>query len=140
MVGVVANDDQRAISAINSEMRDLIDSMAKGIATLDVTEIRKAANKATSVGKMLEPGAQATVKKAITLARAAAKDIVKAGEAAAIEVDQVTLQRLQEARTAFLDLDPQGEVLPVEHTAPAVDFEPVEAIQAPVVPVRSIEL
>jgi len=132
LCGRVEPNDARAIRAINSEMRDLIDDMARGMQTLDIDAIRAAANKATSVGKMLEPGAQEAVKKAIELARANARVIKKAGEAAAKEVDQVAIQRLQEARLAFLDIDPQGDVGEVEHASRTVDFEPVADVAAEV--------
>ena len=67
--------------------------------------MRNAANKAESVGKMLEPNAKTNVERALTIARTAAREIVKAGETGAAEIDQVAIQRLVEARTAFLDLD-----------------------------------
>lgn len=125
IIGEVAPDDARAIRAINQEIRDLMDSMAQGLATLDVQKVRDAANKATSVGKMLEPNAKASVERALGIARKAAREIVKAGETGAIEIDQVAIQRLTEARTAFLDLDEVPEVQAPEAAAPvAVDFEP----------------
>lgn len=146
MCGTVAPDDARAIRAINSEMRELIEDMQRGINSLDVDAVRKAANKATSVGKMLETGAQETVKKAITLARAAATEIRKAGDVAAVEIDQATMQRLTEARLAFLDLEEAGQVGEVVHVAPAVDLEPeavgwdegAPAVEAPAAPTVAV--
>jgi len=125
IIGEVSPDDARAIKAINQEMRDLMDTMASGLATLDVEAVRNAANKAKSVGKMLEPNAKASVERALTIARTAARQIVKAGETGAIEIDQVAIQRLTEARTAFLDLDLEVETQAPEAATPvAVDFEP----------------
>jgi hypothetical protein len=124
--GRIEADDVRAMKAINREMRDLIDTMATGMANLDVGVIRDAANKAKSVSQMLVPEAQERVQAAIDLARKAARQISKAGEQAAAEVDRVAIQRLTEARTAFLDLEPQGEVLAPEISAPAVDLGPAQ--------------
>jgi hypothetical protein len=124
LIGEVSPDDVRAIKAINQEMRDLMDTMANGLASLDVEAVRNAANKARSVGKMLEPNAQEAVQKAIAVARTAAKEIVKAGETGAIAIDEVAIQRLVEARTAFLDVDLEGDVQAPAAAAPvAVDFE-----------------
>lgn len=129
IIGEVSPDDARAIKAINQEMRDLMDAMAKGLsepwAEGAVEMVRNAANKAKSVGKMLEPNAKANVERALTIARTAARQIVKAGEQGAIEIDQVAIQRLTEARTAFLDLDEVSETQAPEPASPvAVDFEP----------------
>lgn len=125
IIGEVAADDARAIRSINQEMRDLMDTMAQGLANLDVETVRNAANKAKSVGKMLEPNAKANVERALTIARQAAREIVKAGETGAAEIDQVAIQRLTEARTAFLDLDEVSETQAPEAATPvAVDFEP----------------
>lgn len=105
IVGEVSPNDARAIRAINQELRDLIDAMAQGLGELDVEKVRNAANKATSVGKMLEPNAQESVQRALEIARKAAREIKKAGDGAAVEIDRVAIQRLVEARTSFLDID-----------------------------------
>lgn len=131
IIGEVAADDVRAIRSINQEMRDLMDAMASGLATLDVEAVRNAANKARSVGKMLEPNAKANVERALTIARTAARQIVKAGETGAAEIDQVAIQRLTEARTAFLDIDLEGDTqAPEAAAAVAVDFEPEAGFEA----------
>ena len=122
--GKVEQDDVRAVRAINQEMRDLVDNMADGVQRLDVEAIRNAANKAKSVGQMLSPEAQSKIKDAIDTVRKTARAIVKAGEGAAVEVDQLALQRLQQSRTAFLDFDvPEVEVQAPAETGRAVDFE-----------------
>lgn len=127
LVGKISPDDVEAVKAINSEVRDLMDTMARGLAKLDVDVVREAARKAKSIGAMLEPNAQERVQKAIEVARAAASQIVKAGETGAIEIDQVSIQRITEARTSFLDLDDATEVQAPVAAVPVVDFE-VEAL------------
>ena len=143
--GKVEQDDVRAVRAINEEMRDLIDSMAEGVKRLDVDAIRFAANKATSVGQMLSPEAQARIQDAIDTARKSARAIKKAGEGAAIEVDRLAIQRLEQSRTAFLDLDDATEVQAPVETGRAVDLEAdtperAEAIINEMLGQRSIEL
>ena len=131
LVGRISADDVEAVKAINAEIRGLMDTMASGLANLDVTKVRNAANKARSVGAMLEPNAQARVQKALVVARAAACEIVKAGETGAVEIDQVSIQRLVEARTSFLDLDVAPEVQAPAAAAPvAVDFDPLSDLDA----------
>jgi hypothetical protein len=123
--GKIEADDVRAIRAINQEMRDLVDAMGEGMRNLDVETIRNAANKARSVSQMLTPQAQERIKGAIDLARKTAREIVKAGETGAAEVDRLAIAKLSEARTAFLDVDIAGDVQAPEAAAPvAVDFEP----------------
>lgn len=143
IVGRVAADDVEAISAINSEIRDLIGNMESGLRNLDVKEIRAAANKLRSVSAMLSPDAAKRAGAAIEAARSAARRIVAAGETAAIEIDRVTLETLRGARTAFLDLD---DVVPVTVDAlpaagRAVDFDamPVSTRTADPAPVPSFE-
>jgi hypothetical protein len=130
LVGKISPDDVEAVKAINSEVRDLMDTMARGLANLDVGVVREAARKAKSIGAMLEPNAQERVQKAIEVARAAAKEIVKAGETGAVEIDQVSIQRITEARTSFLDLDDATEVRSPEAAVPVVDFEPEVLVEA----------
>src|SRR5262245_7773611 len=116
LVGRIAPDDVEAVRAINSEIRDLMDTMASGLAGLDVQRVRDAANKARSVSQMLDANAGERVAKAIEVARKAAEEIVKAGEAAEVEIDQVAIQRIVEARTSFLDLEDAGPVAAPEVT------------------------
>jgi len=143
--GRVAADDVEAVRAINAEVRGLIDAMANGIKRLDVQAVRDAATRATSVGKVLEENAREEVKRAITLARKVATEIKAAGEGAAIEIDQTTLQRLSEARTAFLDVDGQEDVAEVAAPAPVVaqgglDFEPDSDIEVAPASVAQLDL
>lgn len=134
--GRISPSDEVAMKAINGEIRDLIDEMQAGVRAMDVEAIRAAALKAKSVGQMLSTEAQAQIESAIQAARSTATAINKAGETASREVDKVTLARLAEARTAFLDLDePTTQVAAPVAEARAVDFEPME--EAPVIPVAA---
>jgi hypothetical protein len=106
----VASDDVEAVKSITSEVRDLLEAMESGLKNLDVKAIRQAAGKAKEVGTMLAPEAAARVQIAVDVARKAARDIVSAGEQAAIEVDLASIRRVTEMRTSFLDLDEVNEI------------------------------
>ena len=116
IVGRIVPDDVEAVRAINSEIRDLLETMASGIKNLDVKAVRDAADRARNVGAMLSPDSVARVQVAIDAARSAARQIVKAGGQAAQEIDRTAIQKIVEQRTAFLDLDPIADV-----AAPAAD-------------------
>lgn len=124
LIGRIEPDSVRAIQAINSEVRDLLDLIKDGIQRLDVKAVREAASRARAVGQMLSPEAQARVGVAIDEARAFAREFVKAGEVAAQEIDKAALDAIAQARTAFLDLDEAGEVALPEAEGRAVDFDP----------------
>jgi hypothetical protein len=122
IVGRIAQDDVEAVRAINAEVRDLMDVMARGLRELDVKMVRDAADKARELGMMLNPEAEARVRVAVDTARDAAKQIVKAGEAAAIELDVRAIRKITEQRTAFLDMRDEVEVARPAAQARAVDF------------------
>lgn len=125
ITGRIAPDDAEAIRAINSEMRDLMDTMQRGLQNLDVQTVRDAANKARNVGQMLSPKAQERVALAIEAARSAARKITKAGETGVAEIDAQTIAFIQQQRTAFLDLDGGAEIeAPVAAEGRAVDLAP----------------
>lgn len=133
ITGKVAPDDVEAVKSINSEIKGLLDAMARGIEKLDVKAIRDAANAARSVGQMLPVETQTRVKMAIEAARAAARQLVKAGDQAAEVVNTSELRKITEARTAFLDIDQDA----IEIAAPtaetrAIDLEPVAAMATPI--------
>lgn len=146
IVGRVASDDIEAVRAINSEIRDLMDSMERGLVKLDVAAVRDAANRAKNLSAMLSPEASERAEKAIQAARSAARRIVKAGELAAGEIDQATLATIQRSRAAFLDMEEAREVLepgvegravdlmPAWDDAPAVPSSPVLDWSEPVTP------
>jgi hypothetical protein len=125
LVGRIAPDDEQAVRAINSEVGSLLADMERGIQKLDVKAVRDAANKAKSVGQMLSPDAAERVKTAVEIAREIARKIVKAGDEAAIVINQAAVRKITESRTMFLDI----EEMPVEVVAPqakarAVDLDP----------------
>lgn len=125
MVGKVADNDEQALRALNVEMRQLFDDMAAGIQRVDVDMIRTAANKATQMGQVLTPEAEQRVQLAIDSARKLARKMVKAGEQAAAEIDQATLDTIKAARTAFLDLEePAADMVPVVQESRAIDLAP----------------
>lgn len=103
--GRIAQDDVEAARAITGEIRSLMEDMRDGLEALDVKAVREACSKARGVGDMLSPEAKGRLEVAIEAARKAARQIVKAGEQAAIEVDRVTLAKIDMARTSFLDID-----------------------------------
>lgn len=124
--GRVAQDDVEAMRAINSEVRDLMDSMSEGIKNLDVKAVRAAANKARTIGQMLSTEASDKIKVAIEQARQTASKYAKAGEGASQEVDLLAIKRIEQQRFAFLDLGDHDEVAVPVGTGRAVDFAPDE--------------
>lgn len=142
VTGRVARDDEEAIRAINSDVRDLLADMEEGIRRLDVETIRRAARDAKNLESALAPEAAAKVQSAIDAARAVARKIVAAGETAVGEVDQITLAKLAQARTAFLDLDDAAPVAAPEETARGLDLMPQDqdlfTVPAPVAPAIEI--
>ena len=124
--GEIAPNDQLAIQGIKREMRELFEDMEEGLRKLNVDKIREACDRATQVGKMLSPDVQGEVERAVKAARANARLIVKAGEQAAMDIDRAALNRVNEARTAFLDLDDAAPIGDVEGPSRAVDLEPEE--------------
>lgn len=122
IVGRVAADDVEAVRAINGEVSDLMDAMERGLKDLDVEAVRQAANKARAISSMLSPAAAERAQAAIDVARSAARRIVKAGEAAAIEIDAATLRTIRESRAAFLDLDDVAEMQEPETSGRALDL------------------
>ena len=110
ITGRIAPDDVEAVRAINSEVAELMATMKDGIDALDVKAVREAASRAKGLGSMLTPAAAARVEDAVAAARSVARKITKAGETAALAIDKVTLARITDARTAFLDLDDAKEI------------------------------
>lgn len=130
IAGRIAPDDVEAVRAINSEMRDLLADMERGLKNLDVEAVRNAANKAKQVGEMLSPDAQERIKDAIATARSAARRIVKAGEAASLEIDTAVLRKLTTARTAFLDVGEDDiEISSPTETGRAIDLPPMVEVE-----------
>lgn len=126
IAGRIAQDDVEAVRAINSEIRGLIDDMTAGVRKMDAQAIRDAATKARQLGSMLTADAEAKVKTAIDTARSVARQIVKAGEAASVEVDELAIRKITEQRTAFLDLSDAVEVERPQAQGRAIDLSPAE--------------
>jgi hypothetical protein len=140
IAGRVAADDVEAVKSINSEIKDLLADMERGLANCDVKVVRDAANKAKNVGMMLSADAQARVQIAIETARASARKIVSAGEQAAQEIDKRAIRKITEMRTAFLDLDEQAEIATPAQDARNLDFEPLTHIESPKPKAAKIEI
>lgn len=146
IAGKVAADDVEAVRAINSEVRGLLETMERGIQSLDPKMVRDAADRARSLGSMLSPEMGERVKDAIATARAAATQIRKSAEQGAAEIDLASIKKITEARTAFLDLDEAVEVAAPVHEGRALDLAPLEiddesiAPSAPTVQVPQFEM
>jgi hypothetical protein len=127
IVGRVASDDADATRAINSEVRDLMDAMTRGLQDLNVAAVREAANKAKQLSQMLSPEGSRRAQAAIEAARSAARAIVKAGESVAIEIDETVIRTIRESRLAFLDIEDEDTDVDIEApivTARGIDLEP----------------
>lgn len=132
ITGRVEQNDVEAIRAINSEVRDLLADMSSGIQNLDVKKVRDAANKARSIGTMLSPDASEKIKAALDAARGAARKIVKAGDEATSAIDNEAINTITQARSAFLDIDIEGDVeIPDEETR-AVDLPADDEVEQPI--------
>lgn len=124
IVGRIAPDDVEAVKAINSEVRELLEEMERGLRNFDVKLIRENASKAREIGAMLSPDSAARVQIAVEAARTAAKRIVQAGDTAAKELDTAAIRAITESRTAFLDLDGASDVKAPEAEQRAIDLTP----------------
>lgn len=124
ITGRIEPNDAEAVRAINSEVRDLLADMETGVKNIDPIAIREAASRAKNLGSMLSPDAAARIQIAIDAVRSTARKIVQAGEQTAIAADDVAFRRINEARTAFLDLDDAKEIGETVAESRAVDFDP----------------
>lgn len=122
----IVQDDAKAQAAINSEIRDLIVAMERGVRAADPAAIRQAASKAKEISAMLTPEAEAKVSDAVKEARKAAREIVarveKGGEVAEKVVAELRTKDLQSARMAFLDLEELKQVAGGNHAMKGLDF------------------
>jgi len=126
ITGRVARDDVEAARSIKSEVRELMQIMETGLKNLDVKTVREAAGRLRGVGQMLSDENKDKVTIAVDAARKAATlaaKAAKAGEQASVEVDLVTIRKIAEQRTAFLDLEETAEVATPTHVGRVVDFE-----------------
>lgn len=140
IAGRIAQDDVQAARAIASEVRDLMRDMESGIQNADAEKIRKAANSAKLMLGMLSSETSGKVSDAIEQARKAAREIVKrigkAGETVAVVVADLEIERIKSAQFAFLDLDDDIEVEPMQDIATAVEFEEAEMYAVAASPVE----
>lgn len=132
IAGRIAPDDVEAVRAINGEVRGLLAEMKSGIKDLNVDRVRDAASRAKKLGNMLSTEAQARIEDAVSAVRKTAKAMVEAGDQAATAIDKATINKLNAARTAFLDIDPAAVVqVPTDKTARALDLAPHETPKTP---------
>ena len=123
LYGEVGQDDVEAVRSITGEIRALMEDMERGITKMDAKAVRAACNQAREVGDMLTPEAKSRLDVAISAARSAARQIVKAGEEAAVEVDKNILEQIDSARVAFLDMEFDGAVAAPQMSGRAIDLE-----------------
>lgn len=124
IVGRVADSDVEAVRAINSEISDLIATMASAVKNLDAKAVREAANRIKAMGQMLSPEASKRAEEAIEIARKAARKIVAVGQTAATEIDQATVDQISACRAAFIDFEMDaGEIEAPTTQARGVDFQ-----------------
>ena len=103
--GRVVADDVEATRAIFSETERFLQQMQDGLQELDVKKVRAVMRKAKDVGQMLAPEANQAIASAVSVASAACRKIVKAGNQAAIAIDQNAINAIGAARNSFLDFD-----------------------------------
>ncbi len=131
ITGRIADNDEQAMRAVGSEIRDLIGAMESAVRAASPDAIRDAANRARALNGMLGEETQKKVSAAISEARKVARDIVsrvdKAGERAADVVEGLKLEALAGARFAVLDMLGENEMPAETEAMPvagrAVDFE-----------------
>jgi len=143
VTGRIAPDDVEAVRAINSEVRDLLEEMKAGLKKFDVDAVRAAANKANKIETMLSAEAAGRLKLAVKSVRGAARKIVKAGEVASTEMNELAIRALTEASRTFIDLDvPQTEIDVPEEEGRAIDLLPLSetTVTAPDESVPAFEL
>jgi hypothetical protein len=142
LAGFIADDDVKAMKAINSEVRDLINEMKTGIENCDVERVRDAAQRTKKIANMMPAQLQERIDTLVKDVRAQAKRLVEAGEQAATAIDAATLNKLASARTAFLDIEdaaPVGEA--ADTTGRALDLGPAcETAPAPAQAARELEI
>lgn len=137
LMGRIAQTDEEAARAISAELRELLEQMQAGITAADPEAIREAANKARALGGMLSAEVAGKVSAAVKEARDAARLIVakveKAGLTAADVVKVCSVQAIESARFAFLDLEEaEAEAQPIAARPVEIqaEEEPAPAQQA----------
>jgi hypothetical protein len=129
--GRIAETDEEATRAIASEVRELLDEMNAGIREVNPARIREAADRAKKLGAVLDDSRADAVKRAVDIARKAAKEIVrrveKGGEDAKLVLDEIATRPIDQARFAFLDIEEpepaEGEAIPAVNLQRFADLE-----------------
>lgn len=144
--GRIAETDDEAARAINSELRELLDEMKDGIKEADPKRIRDAAAQAKKMGTMLDEQTALKVTRAVEEAREVAKAIVKKltdkTEDLADYVQTVKLNAISNARFTFLDTEEQtGEAVELPAPVRAIDTadEPKDEDDGPSVKASSYD-
>lgn len=124
VTGTIAQDDYSAVRALRREIAELLTDMKDGLENLDAQGVRESATRLKQMGQMLSPEAEVRVELAIKQVRESCRKIAAAAkDGVAVEIDRLTIQRLSECRTAFLDLDGTDEVAQPVQAAPALDLQ-----------------
>jgi hypothetical protein len=124
ITGKISKDDKEAVRAINSELLEALDSMADAMQRMNVDDLREAATTAKDLSNMLSPEAQARAIVAVEAIRKAATAIKKGDQT---EPDKWALNKVAEARLAFLDLEAPTEAPSAPPVAPTLDTGAVRA-------------
>jgi hypothetical protein len=129
--GRIAESDAEAAKAVGADLLALIEGMQTGVQTMNVKDIRDAANKARKLVTMVDEATAKRVKDAVDQARDIATELRKkldngaSGVAEATEyVQAVDLTALASARAVFLDLEePVGRVVAAVPMGSEIDID-----------------
>lgn len=125
--GRIAATDEEATKAIVSEVKALMAGMEKGIAGGDIKVIRDAANRARSLGMMLDQDKANQVSEGIKVAREAARTIAKRvqkdGEDIKKVLGEISNAAVEKVRFAYLDFEHKGDKQPEGKAMPSVDVQ-----------------
>lgn len=132
LMGKIAATDNEAARAILSDIQLARDEMLQGINNADVGAVRKAAERARLLSKMLTPKQGEVVTATIKAARAAVTQIVKRVEKSSEKLETVILELdlkpISDLRFVNIDSDdPEKAPRVVLHKAVAARFAAVES-------------
>jgi len=127
--GEIVADDVNTARALFTEVEKFMVDMQTGLEELNVEKVRAIIRKTKDVGRMLSPEAGKAIASAVEAAGEACKKIVKAGEQAAIEIDEAAIDALESARNTFLDFDLELDEVELGDLSSgrALDFDVMEA-------------
>jgi hypothetical protein len=121
----IAQNDLRAAKGIFNEIGEHLEEMQAGLAELDTKKVRAVCSKVRNMGQMLSADASGELAVAIETARASCREIVKAGESVVMTIDRDAIERIDEARTAFLDFGGFDDIATPVMDGVAVEYEAV---------------